>query len=60
MLFGGKFLKLNSGQAMVVSPNRYTNDMMAAILQAFGAPLANGIYGDPMYGKGVLPGVFGV
>jgi len=59
MLFGGKFLKLNSGQFMVVSPNRYTNDMMAAILQAFGAPLPNGVYGDPMYGKGALPGIFG-
>jgi hypothetical protein len=59
MLFGGKFLKLNTGQLMVVSPNRYTNDMSAAIFAAFGAPLPNGVYGDPMYGKGVLPGVFG-
>jgi len=42
-----------------VSPNRYTNDLSAAIFAALGAPMPNGVYGDPMYGKGVLPGVFG-
>jgi hypothetical protein len=60
MLFGGKFFA-TLGHAMtrghmVLSPIRYTNDMMAAILTAWGVPTT--VYGDPVYGKGPVPGLF--
>jgi hypothetical protein len=57
MLFGGKFLKLNTGQFKIVAPNVYVNDVWASVLTAWGAPTT--IYGDPQYAKGVIPGLFG-
>ncbi len=57
MLFGGKFLKLNTGQYMVIEPTRYTNDIWASTLTAWGVPTT--IYGDPQYAKGIIPGLFG-
>ncbi len=56
MLFGGKFLKLNAGQ-YVTSPSRYTNDLWATVLTAWGAPTK--VFGDPQYGTGTLAGLFG-
>jgi hypothetical protein len=58
MLFGGKFLKLNTGQYMVVNPARYVNDIWASTLTAWGVPTT--VYGDPQYAKGVIPGLYGV
>jgi hypothetical protein len=60
MLFGGKFFEA-LGHTMTrgyiqLTPARYTNDLMAAILTAWGSPTT--VYGDPLYGKGALPGVF--
>jgi len=57
MLFGGKFLNLKTGQYMIVSPSRYVNDLWASVLTAWGVPMT--VYGDPMYGKGIIPGLFG-
>jgi hypothetical protein len=56
MLFGGKFLGLKTGQYMVLNPARYANDIWASVLTAWGVPTT--VYGDPMYGKGVIPGLF--
>jgi hypothetical protein len=56
MLFGGKFLGLKTGQYMVLNPSRYANDIWASVLTAWGVPTT--VYGDPMYGKGVVPGLF--
>jgi len=60
MLFGGKFFEA-LGQTMTrghinLAPARFTNDLMAAILTAWGSPTT--VFGDPVYGKGALPGVF--
>jgi hypothetical protein len=57
MLFGGKFLNLKTGQYLVLNPARYANDIWASVLTAWDVPTT--VYGDPMYGKGVLPGLFG-
>jgi hypothetical protein len=62
ILLGGKFFEalghtLSRGY-LNLSPARYTNDLMAAILKAWGAPLPNDVFGDPQYGKGAVPGVF--
>jgi len=57
MLFGGKFLNLKTGQYMIVSPSRYVNDIWASVFTAWGVPMT--VYGDPMYGKGIIPGLFG-
>jgi hypothetical protein len=61
MLFGGKFFDalghtMNRGQ-IVLSPARYTNDLMAAILKAWGDTTTT-TFGDAMWFKGALPGVF--
>jgi hypothetical protein len=57
LLFGGKFLKLNTGQFLVVRPDHYVNDIWASALTAWGVPTT--IYGDPRYATGVVPGLFG-
>jgi hypothetical protein len=57
MLFGGKFLKLQTGQFFTVTPNRYVNDVWASALTAWGVPTT--VFGDPVYGRGVIPGLFG-
>jgi hypothetical protein len=57
LLFGGKFLKLNTGQFIVVKPEHYVNDIWASALTAWGVPTT--IYGDPRYATGVVPGLFG-
>jgi hypothetical protein len=60
MLFGGKFLKLNTGQFMVfptTPKQRYTNDIWSSVLTAWGVPTTT--WGDPQYSNGVLPGLFG-
>src|SRR6266540_7336797 len=45
LLFGGKFLKLGTGQFVVVSPNRYVNDVCSSVLTAWG--VRTNVYGDP-------------
>jgi hypothetical protein len=57
MLFGGKFLKLNTGQFAVITPSAYTNDVWASVLTAWGVPTS--IFGDPQYARGAIPGLFG-
>jgi uncharacterized protein DUF1552 len=57
MLFGGKFLKLQTGQFFAASPNRYVNDVWASALTAWGVPTT--VFGDPVYGRGVISGLFG-
>jgi hypothetical protein len=57
LLFGGKFLKLNTGQFLIVRPDHYVNDIWASALTAWGVP--TNIYGDPKYAMGVMPGLFG-
>ena len=57
LLFGGKFLRLNTGQFMTVAPNAYVNDIWASVLSAWGVPTT--VYGDPQYARGVKPGLFG-
>jgi hypothetical protein len=57
LLFGGKFLKLNAGQFLVVKPDHYVNDIWASALTAWNVPTK--IYGDPTYATGVIPGLFG-
>ncbi len=59
LLFGGKFLKMNTGQYLVfpTTTQRYTNDVWVSMLNAWGVPTQT--YGDPQYSKGVLPGLFG-
>jgi hypothetical protein len=57
MLFGGKFLGLKTGQFLVMNPARYANDIWASVLTAWGVPTT--VYGDPNYGKGIIPGLFG-
>jgi hypothetical protein len=62
ILFGGKFFEA-LGHTMTrgylnLSSAKYTNDLMAAILKAWGSPLPNDVFGDPLYGKGALTGVF--
>ncbi len=57
LLFGGKFLRLNTGQFLTIAPNAYVNDVWASALTAWGVPTT--VYGDPRFGRGVLPGLFG-
>jgi hypothetical protein len=57
LLFGGKFLRLNAGQYLVVTPNHYVNDVWASLLSTWGAPTT--VFGDPQYATGVVPGLFG-
>src|SRR6185295_13949682 len=61
MLFGGKFLKLNTGQFMVVKPvtgkDRFVNDIWSSTLTAWGVPTT--VYGDPQYNQGVIAGLYG-
>ncbi len=62
IMFGGKFFEalghtISRGH-IVLNPTHYTNDLMAAILAAWSSPLPNNVFGDPLYGKGALPGVF--
>ena len=57
LLFGGKFLKLGTGQFIAVSPNRYVNDIWSSVLTAWGVP--TNVYGDPQYSQGILPNLFG-
>src|SRR5262249_43032636 len=57
LLFGGKFLKLNTGQFLVVRPDHYINDIWTSALTAWGVPTT--IFGDPKYAGGIMPGLFG-
>jgi hypothetical protein len=57
MLFGGKFLKLQTGQFFAATPNAYVNDVWASALTAWGVPTT--VFGDPVYGRGVISGLFG-
>jgi hypothetical protein len=57
LLFGGKFLKLNTGQFLVIKPEHYVNDIWASALTAWNVPTT--IYGDPQYATGIVPGLFG-
>jgi len=61
LVAGGKWLKINTGQHMVVTPDRYVNDFWISMQNALaatvgGAPIST--WGDPQYAKGALPGVF--
>jgi len=56
LLFGGKFLKLGTGQFVVVSPNRYVNDVCSSVLTAWG--VRTNVYGDPRYSQGAIPNLF--
>jgi hypothetical protein len=42
---------------MVAQPSAYVNDIWASALTAWGA--TTDVYGDPQYGRGVIPGLFG-
>ena len=62
LVAGGKWLKMNTGQHLVVSPERYVNDFWISMQNSLaatvgGAPIMT--WGDPQYAKGALPGVFG-
>jgi hypothetical protein len=57
VLFGGKFLKLNTGQFLTITPNAYVNDIWASALTAWGVPTPT--FGDPQYSRGPIPGLFG-
>jgi hypothetical protein len=61
LLFGGKFLKLNVGNFIQLTPVRYMNDIWAGMMTAWGVPTTN--FGNPSsvtrgYCKGPAPGVF--
>jgi hypothetical protein len=61
LLFGGKFLKLNVGNAIQLTPVRYMNDVWAGMMTAWGVPTTN--FGNDSsvargYCKGPAPGVF--
>jgi Protein of unknown function (DUF1552) len=55
VMFGGKSLKLNTGQHMKFN-GRYMNDVWSAVAGAFGAPTT---FGDAAFSKGPVPGLFG-
>jgi hypothetical protein len=57
LLFGGKFLRLNTGQYLALKPGGYVNDVWSSALTAWGVPTT--VYGDPRYSTGVIPGLFG-
>jgi hypothetical protein len=56
LLLGGKFLKLNAGNYIQLSPAVYMNDIWAAMLTAWGVPTT--VYGATKFGKGPAPNVF--
>jgi hypothetical protein len=61
LFFGGKFLKLNVGNYIQLTPVRYMNDLWAAMMTAWGVPTTN--YGNESsvargYAKGPAPDVF--
>jgi hypothetical protein len=59
LLFGGKFLKLQAGQYLQFGKNaRYMSDFWVETAKAWGiAGLTS--YGDPMWNKGPMPGIYG-
>ncbi len=61
LLFGGKFFEalghtMSRGYQNLATA-RYTNDLMAAILKAWGDTTTT-TFGDPQYFKGALPNIF--
>jgi hypothetical protein len=56
LFFGGKFLKLNVGNYIQLSPAVFMNDVWAAMLTAWGVPTT--VFGDAKFGKGPAPNVF--
>ncbi len=54
-MFGGKSLKLNTGQHLKFN-GRSMNDVWSAVAGAFGAPMN---FGDAAFSKGPVPGLFG-
>ena len=52
--FGGKWIKLVTGQHLNITPERYVNDAWRPMLDALEdtAP-----FGDPQYSKGAIPGI---
>ena len=56
LLLGGKFLKLNVGNYIQISPIVYMNDIWAAMLTAWGVPTT--VFGDAKFGKGPAANVF--
>jgi hypothetical protein len=54
LLFGGKFLKLATGNYFNYTPKIYQNDVYTSLLNAWGLPTDR--FGDPKYCKGAGPG----
>jgi Protein of unknown function (DUF1552) len=54
--FGGKWIKLVTGQHLNITPERYVNDAWRPMLDALGDTAA---FGDPKYSKGAIPGIIG-
>ena len=53
LFFGGNFLKLNIGNYIQLSPAVFMNDVLAAMLTAWGVPTT--VFGDAKFGKGPAP-----
>ncbi len=59
LVFGGKFLKLQAGKYLQFGKNaRYMSDFWVQTAQAWGFSQLT-TYGDSMWNKGLMPGIYG-